>query len=94
MKSEFLYMRFKNDEVNFTGQTINGINFGVPGRSYAFDRQDERMDHSRRRQLPLGRRKVIRVGAAPTLLIHYCRGFGRGFFFDPQCMTTPDGLTM
>ena len=41
LKSEFLYMRFKNDEVNFTGQTINGINFGVPGRSYAFDRQDD-----------------------------------------------------
>jgi len=41
LKSEFLYMRFTNDETTFTGQTINGINFGVPGRSYAFDNQDD-----------------------------------------------------
>jgi outer membrane immunogenic protein len=41
LKSEFLYMRFVDDEQTFSAVTINGINFGVPGRSYAFNNNDE-----------------------------------------------------
>jgi outer membrane immunogenic protein len=41
LKSEFLYMRFQKDDPTFTGTTINGINFGVPGRSYVFNQQED-----------------------------------------------------
>jgi outer membrane immunogenic protein len=41
LKSEFLYMRFVRDEQTFTGTTVNGINFGVPGRAYQINNQDE-----------------------------------------------------
>lgn len=41
LKSEFLYMRFVNNDVTHTGVTVNGVNFGVPGRAYAFNNQDE-----------------------------------------------------
>jgi outer membrane immunogenic protein len=41
LKSEFLYMRFAKDDTTFTGVTFNGVNFGVPGRSYSFNNQDE-----------------------------------------------------
>jgi hypothetical protein len=40
-KSEVLYMRFENDSPTFTGTTINGINFGVPGRAYEFATQQD-----------------------------------------------------
>jgi outer membrane immunogenic protein len=40
-KSEFLYMRFVRDEQTFTGVTVNGINFGDPGRAYQINNQDE-----------------------------------------------------
>ena len=36
LKSEFLYMRFVQDDRTFVGTTINGVNFGVPGRAYTF----------------------------------------------------------
>jgi outer membrane immunogenic protein len=41
LKSEFLYMRFAHDDTNFTGFTFNGVNFGVPGRTYTFNSNDE-----------------------------------------------------
>jgi outer membrane immunogenic protein len=41
LKSEFLYMRFAHDDQTFGAQTINGVTFGVPGRSYTFNHQDE-----------------------------------------------------
>jgi outer membrane immunogenic protein len=41
LKSEVLYMRFENDSPTFTGTTINGINFGVPGRAYEFATQQD-----------------------------------------------------
>jgi outer membrane immunogenic protein len=41
LKSEVLYMRFQKDDPTFTGTTINGINFGVPGRSYVFNQQED-----------------------------------------------------
>jgi outer membrane immunogenic protein len=41
LKSEFLYMRFQRDEPSFAAVTVNGINFGVPGRTYQFNHQDE-----------------------------------------------------
>jgi outer membrane immunogenic protein len=41
IKSEFLYMRFVNDERSFPAVTVNGVNFGVPGRSYSFNNEDE-----------------------------------------------------
>jgi outer membrane immunogenic protein len=41
LKSEFLYMRFADDDRSFTGTTFNGVNFGVPGRNYVFGNQDE-----------------------------------------------------
>jgi outer membrane immunogenic protein len=41
LKSEFLYMRFVNDETSFGAVTVNGVNFGVPGRTYLFNNQDE-----------------------------------------------------
>ena len=34
-------MRFENDSPTFTGTTINGINFGVPGRAYEFATQQD-----------------------------------------------------
>lgn len=41
LKSEFLYMRFVSGDTTVTGVTVNGVNFGVPGRTYAFTNQDE-----------------------------------------------------
>ncbi len=41
VKSEFLYMRFVNDDRNHNAVTVGGINFGVPGRTYTFNNQDE-----------------------------------------------------
>jgi outer membrane immunogenic protein len=41
LKSEFLYMRFVRDDSTHVGVTINGVNFGVPGRPYVFNHQDE-----------------------------------------------------
>jgi outer membrane immunogenic protein len=41
LKSEVLYMRFTNEDQTFVGTTINGINFGVPNRSYAINQQQD-----------------------------------------------------
>jgi outer membrane immunogenic protein len=41
LTSEFLYMRFVHDDRTFTGTTVNGVNFGVPGRAYTISNQDE-----------------------------------------------------
>jgi outer membrane immunogenic protein len=41
LKSEFLYMRFVDDDTSFAAVTVNGINFGVPGRTYVFNHHDE-----------------------------------------------------
>jgi outer membrane immunogenic protein len=41
LKTEFLYMHFVNNDVTFNAVTVNGVNFGVPLRSYAFSNQDE-----------------------------------------------------
>lgn len=41
LKSEFLYMRFVDGDTSVTGTTINGVNFGVPGRVYNFTNQDD-----------------------------------------------------
>ena len=34
-------MRFQQDDPTFTGTTVNGINFGVPGRAYIFNQQQD-----------------------------------------------------
>jgi outer membrane immunogenic protein len=41
LKSEVLYMRFTSHDTTHIGATINAVNFGVPGRAYAFNNQDE-----------------------------------------------------
>ena len=41
IKSEVLYMRFVNHDATITGTTVDGINFGVPGRGYNIGSQDE-----------------------------------------------------
>lgn len=41
LKSEVLYMRFLSQDNTVTGVTVNAVNFGVPGRAYALNSQDE-----------------------------------------------------
>ena len=41
LKGEFLYMRFEFNNDTITGRTVNGINFGVPGRAYQINSEDE-----------------------------------------------------
>ena len=41
LKSEVLYMRFDQDDPTFTGLTVNGVNFGVPGRAYTINQQQD-----------------------------------------------------
>jgi outer membrane immunogenic protein len=41
LKGEFLYLRFQNTDGSVTGLTINGINFGNPGRAYNISSQDD-----------------------------------------------------
>jgi outer membrane immunogenic protein len=41
LKGEFLYMRFESNNDTITGRTVNGINFGVPGRAYQINSEDE-----------------------------------------------------
>jgi outer membrane immunogenic protein len=41
LKSEFLYMRFRDDDTSFGAVTVGAVNFGVPGRSYSFNHNDE-----------------------------------------------------
>ena len=41
LKSEVLYMRFEQDDPTFTGMTVNGVNFGVPGRAYTINQQQD-----------------------------------------------------
>lgn len=41
LKGEFLYMRFESNDDTISAVTVNGVNFGVPGRSYSISNEDE-----------------------------------------------------
>jgi outer membrane immunogenic protein len=41
LKSEFLYMRFSEDDYSITGVTVNTVNFGNPGQVYSINHQDD-----------------------------------------------------
>jgi outer membrane immunogenic protein len=41
LKSEVLYMRFQQDDPTITGVTVNGVDFGVPGRAYTINQQQD-----------------------------------------------------